>query len=331
MVGAFVVWKGLSFVGDALAHASFAGVAIAFVLGQSIYLGAALAAVVTSLLIALLSWTARISSDTAIGVLFAFAFSLGIVVISRVQNYTVDLFAYLFGNVLGVGPDDLVVISVAGTAIILLVGLLYKELLFVAFDPVMAEASGLPVGPLQYLLLAMIGVTVVVAMRAVGIVLVVAMLVTPAATASLVTRRFHRIMLLGSGLSVLASLLGLYLSYYANVASGGAIVLVSTSIFLLVLGVATARSKLRPQFEAEQPDALAGQGTLGRRAASLNRASGDVAAVLCCPGLARCLLSHCRGETPPCSSDSRSCRRSGAPAGWRCAWSAIRACRSPRS
>jgi manganese/iron transport system permease protein len=246
VVGAFVVWKGLSFVGDALAHASFAGVAIAYVAGQSIYLGAAIAAVLTSLAITFLSRTARISSDTAIGVLFAFAFSLGIVVISRVQNYTVDLFAYLFGNVLGVGIDDLLLISAAGGLVLLVIGLLYKELFFVAFDPAMAEASGLPVGLLQYLLLAMIGVTVVVAMRAVGIVLVVAMLVTPAATASLLTRRFHRIMLLGSLLSALASILGLYLSFYANVASGGAIVLVSTTIFLVVLGYTSVQSRLRP-------------------------------------------------------------------------------------
>lgn len=246
VVGAFVVWKGLSFVGDALAHASFAGVAIAFVAGQSIYLGAAVAAVATALSITFLSRTARISSDTAIGVLFAFAFSLGIVVISRVQNYTVDLFAYLFGNVLGVGVDDLILISTAGGLVLLVIVLLYKELFFVAFDPVMAEASGLPVSLLQYLLLAMIGVTVVVAMRAVGIVLVVAMLVTPAATASLLTRRFHRIMLLGALLSALASILGLYLSFYANVASGGAIVLVSTTIFLLVLGYTTVRARLRP-------------------------------------------------------------------------------------
>lgn len=246
VVGAFVVWKGLSFVGDALAHASFAGVAIAFVAGQSIYLGAAVAAVATALSITFLSRTARISSDTAIGVLFAFAFSLGIVVISRVQNYTVDLFAYLFGNVLGVGVDDLVLISTAGGLVLLIIVLLYKELFFVAFDPVMAEASGLPVSLLQYLLLAMIGVTVVVAMRAVGIVLVVAMLVTPAATASLLTRRFHRIMLLGALLSALASILGLYLSFYANVASGGAIVLVSTTNFLLVLGFKSVQARLRP-------------------------------------------------------------------------------------
>jgi manganese/iron transport system permease protein len=244
VVGAFVVWKGLSFVGDALAHASFAGVAIAFVSGQSIYLGAAVAAVATSLGITFLSRTARISADTAIGVLFAFAFSLGIVVISRVQNYTVDLFAYLFGNVLGVGVNDLVLISTAGGLVLLVIVLVYKELFFVAFDPVMAEASGLPVALLQYLLLAMIGVTVVVAMRAVGIVLVVAMLVTPAATASLLTRRFHRIMLLGAFLSALASVLGLYLSFYANVASGGAIVLVSTTLFLLVLAFTSVRARL---------------------------------------------------------------------------------------
>jgi manganese/iron transport system permease protein len=247
VVGAFVVWKGLSFVGDALAHASFAGVAVAFVSGANIYLGAAFAAVATSLLITFLSRTARISSDTAIGVLFAFAFSLGIVVISRVQNYTVDLFAYLFGNVLGVGVDDLLLISAAGGLVLLVVYLLYKELFFVAFDPVMAEASGLPVGLLQYLLLAMIGVTVVVAMRAVGIVLVVAMLVTPAATASLMTRRFHRIMLLGALLSALASVTGLYLSFYGNVASGGAIVLVSTTIFLVVLAYTAVRDRLHPR------------------------------------------------------------------------------------
>lgn len=245
VVGAFVVWKGLSFVGDALAHASFAGVAIAFVTGQNIYLGAAIAAVATSLTITFVSRTARLSADTAIGVLFAFAFSLGVVVVSRSQNYTVDLFAYLFGNVLGVGVDDLVLISVAGGLVVLTILLLYKELFFVAFDPIMAEASGLPVSLLQYLLLAMIGVTVVVAMRAVGIVLVVAMLVTPAATASLLTRRFHRIMLLGALLSALASILGLYLSFYANVASGGAIVLVSTTIFLVVLAFTSVRARLQ--------------------------------------------------------------------------------------
>jgi manganese/iron transport system permease protein len=242
VVGAFVVWKGLSFIGDAVAHASFAGVAAAYVAGQNIYLGAAGAALVTAFSIAFLSRRARLSADTVIGVLFACMFSLGIVIMSRVRNYTADLFSFIFGNVLGVGPDDLAVIAVAGALVVGAILLLYKELFFVAFDPVMAEASGLPVVPLQYLLLGLLGVTVVVAMRAIGIVLVVAMLVTPAATASLLTRRFHRIMLLGSALSAVSSLLGLYLSYYADAPSGAAIVLVSTAMFLAVL----AWSELRP-------------------------------------------------------------------------------------
>ncbi len=235
VVGAFVVTKGLGFIGDGVAHASLLGVAVAYTLGQNIYLGAAITAVATALSINFLSQRARLSMDTAIGVIFAFAFSLGVVIMSRVRNYTVDLFSFVFGNVLGVGVDDLVLIGAAGLLVIGLIALLYKELFFVAFDPVMAEASGLPVARLQYLLLALLGVTVVVAMKAIGIVLVVAMLITPAATATLLTRRFHQIMLVGAGLSAVASVLGLYLSFYANVASGGAIVLMSTAIFLVVL------------------------------------------------------------------------------------------------
>ena len=247
VVGAFVVTKGLGFIGDGVAHSSLLGVAVAYALGQNIYLGAAITAVATALSISLLSRRARLSVDTAIGVIFAFAFSLGVVIMSRVGNYTADLFSFVFGNVLGVGVDDLLVISAAGLLVVGLVTLLYKELFFVAFDPVMAEASGLPVAPLQHLLLVLLGLTVVVAMKAIGIVLVVAMLITPAATASLLTRRFHRIMLLGAALSAGASVLGLYLSFYANVASGGAIVAVSTAIFLLVLaGTELLAGRARP-------------------------------------------------------------------------------------
>lgn len=237
VVGAFVVVKGLAFIGDALAHASFSGVALAFVLKASIYLGAAVAAVCTALAITWVSRRGRVSSDTAIGVLFAGAFSLGIVLISQIRNYAVDLFAFVFGNLLGVGVEDLWLIGGASLLVLSIVALFYKELLFVSFDPVMAEASGLPVGPLQYLLLALLGVTVVAAMKAIGIVLVVALLVTPAATATMLTQRFQRVMLIGAGLSVVATVLGLYISFYANVASGASIVLVSTAIFLLVLAL----------------------------------------------------------------------------------------------
>ncbi len=235
VVGAFVVTKGLAFIGDALAHASFAGIALALLLRRSIYLGAAGAAVAMSLAITLVSRRGRVSADTASGVLFAGAFSLGIVLISPARNYTVDLFAFVFGNVLGIGLEDLQVIALSGLIVIGTIVAFYKELLFVAFDPTMAEAEGLPVGLFHYLLLGLIGLTVMAAVKPLGVVLVVAMLVTPAATATMLTRRFEHVMLFGAALAVVASVVGLYISFYANVASGAATVLVSTAIFLLVL------------------------------------------------------------------------------------------------
>ncbi|MBE3111202.1 MAG: metal ABC transporter permease, partial [Acidobacteria bacterium] len=233
-----------AFIGDALAHASFAGVAIAFVLGGSIYLGAVIAAIATAMAIGYVGRRARLSLDTAIGILFVGAFALGIVVISRQSNYTVDLFSFVFGNVLGVGRDDLLVIGVMSAAIIAVVAVFYKELLFYSYDPDMAAASGIPVRFLHYGLLALIAISAVVALKAVGIVLVVAMLVTPAATAALLVRRLHLIMLVGAGLGLASSVIGLYVSYYASVASGAAIVLVATFIFAVVLVLSPRRGLL---------------------------------------------------------------------------------------
>jgi len=232
-IGTFVVLKGLAFIGDALAHASFAGVATAFVLGGNIYLGAVVAVLVTALAIALVGSRARVSFDTAIGILFVGAFALGILIVSRQANYTVDLFSFVFGNVLGVGRDDLLLIALMGLVVVTMVAFFYRQLLFTAYDPTMAAASGVPVGLVQYGLLAMLGVSTVVALKAVGIVLVVAMLVTPAATASLLVRRVHYIMALGAVVGAVSSVVGLYVSYYADVASGAAIVLTATVLFLL--------------------------------------------------------------------------------------------------
>ena len=235
VIGIFVVLKGLAFIGDALAHASFAGVAVAFVLGGSIYIGALAAALTTSLAITFVSRRARVSFDTAIGILFVGAFALGIVLISRQSNYTVDLFSFVFGNVLGVGRDDLLVIAVMTVVVCVVIIALYKELLFTAYDPTMAAASGVPVAFLQYLLLALLGLAAVTALRAVGIVLVIAMLVTPAATAQILARRLHHMMLLAAALGIISSVAGLYISYYANVASGASIVLVATALFFIAL------------------------------------------------------------------------------------------------
>jgi ABC-type Mn2+/Zn2+ transport system permease subunit len=244
VMGSFVVVKGMAFIGDALAHASFGGVAAAFVLGGNIYLGAAVAAILTSLGIVFVSRRAGLRFDTAIGVLFVGAFALGIAIVSRQEGYIVDLFSFVFGNVLGVGKGDLLLIATVGATVLVLVAVFYKELLFTAYDPAMAAAAGLPVAAMQYGLLALIALTIVISLKAVGIVLVVAMLVTPAATAQLLVRRLHLIMAVGAGVGIVSSVVGLYLSYHADVAASAAVVLTATVIFLLTFLLSPRRGIL---------------------------------------------------------------------------------------
>jgi ABC-type Mn2+/Zn2+ transport system permease subunit len=241
VVGAFVVVRGMAFIGDALAHASFAGVAAAFALGVSIYLGAIVAAVATAVGIAFISQRGRLRFDTAIGVLFVGAFALGIVIVSRQDNYTVDLFSFVFGNVLGVSWQDLWLMAGLGGAVVGLITLFYKELVFTAYDATVAAATGIPTRALEYGLLVLVAISTVVALQAVGIVLVIAMLVTPAATATLLVRRFHHVIFAGVAVALASSVIGLYVSYHAEVASGGAIVLVATSIFAGALLLAPRR------------------------------------------------------------------------------------------
>jgi len=235
LVGTYVVLRGLAFVGDALAHAAFPGVVIAYLLKGNIYLGAMLFALATALGVGVVSRHGRVSHDTAIGILFAGAFALGVLLMSTIQGYTVDLFSFLFGNVLGISERDLWLVAFLGGVVVLTITVLYKELLLLSFDPTVAEAMGYPVQAFNHLLLGLIAVTIVISIQAVGIILVVALLVTPSATAYLLTQRFFQMMVLGVVLAALAAVIGLYLSYYLNVASGAAIVLVSTCLFFLVL------------------------------------------------------------------------------------------------
>ena len=233
VVGSFVVVRGMAFIGEGLAHASFGGVAAAFALGVSIYLGAAVGAVLTALAIGFVSRRAGLKFDTAIGILFVGAFALGILIMSRQQGYVVDLTSFVFGNVLGVDRSDLVLIAAIGAGVLVLVAAFYKELLLTSYDPTMAAASGLPVAIVQYGFLGLLGLTIVIAVKAVGIVLVVAMLVTPAATAQLLVQRLHLMMAVGAVIGALSSLIGLYLSYHADLATSAAVVLTATCFFLL--------------------------------------------------------------------------------------------------
>jgi manganese/iron transport system permease protein len=244
VMGTFVVLKGLAFIGDAVSHAAFPGLVIAFILGFPLYLGGAIASVGTALAIGFVSRRGRLRFDTTVGVLFAGTFALGILLFSTIKSYVADLLGYLLGNVLGISEGDLVQVAILGALVLLIVLAVRKELLYATFDPLGAAASGLPVVVLEYLLLALLGVTIVVGIQAVGIVMVVAMLVTPAATAQLLVVRFERLMLLAVLFATAAAVSGLYLSFYLNLASGASIVVIETLIFLVALLVGP-RSGLR--------------------------------------------------------------------------------------
>jgi manganese/iron transport system permease protein len=245
VIGCYMVLRGMAFFSDALSHTILPGVAIGYLVnggvhGALFWWGLA-TAVLSAVGIGALSKGAQLKEDTAIGIIFAGMFALGVALISTVRSYTVDLAHLLFGNVLGVSNEDLWLSGIFGGLIILIVLALYKELLAISFDPVHAETLRLPVTPLYYLLLVMIAVAIVVSLQTVGIALVLAMLVTPAATAFLLTRRLPPMMALAALIGVFSGVVGLYLSFYLNITSGAAIVLVCTAIFALAFFFAPQR------------------------------------------------------------------------------------------
>lgn len=237
VVGSYMVLRGLVFMGDAISHSAFPGVVVAYLLAWPLYLGGAIAAVATALAIGWISRRGSLRNDTAIGVLFASMFALGIALFSAIPNYVGDLFAFLFGNVLGIAADDLLGLAVLGIIVLGVVGVFWKELLYATFDPLGAAASGLPVARLEYLFLALIALTIVVSLQAVGIILVVAMLVTPAATAQLLSIRFSRLVGGAVAVGVVSSIVGLYASYWLNIASGAMIVLVQAAMFSIAFAL----------------------------------------------------------------------------------------------
>jgi ABC-type Mn2+/Zn2+ transport system permease subunit len=244
VVGCYVVLRGMAFLGDALAHAILPGVAVAYLLGGNLTAGALIAAVIVALLIGLFSRQGAMREDTAIGILFAAALSLGVALISSVRTFAVDLSHILFGNVLGVSAADLGLVAGLGGGVLLAVVAFYKPLLVVSFDPVLAATLRWPAELFRNLLLVLLALTIVISLQTVGVGLVAAMLVTPAATANLLTRRLPTMMALAALIGALSAMVGLYLSYYANVASGAAVVLVCTGFFMVALLVAPGRGWL---------------------------------------------------------------------------------------
>ena len=245
-IGTYVVLRGLSFIGDALSHAIFPGVVIAFLLGRSVFLGALVFGLLTSASIVVLATSRRIKEDSAIGVLFAGTFALGVVLISTTRNFARDLASFLFGNVLGVTTGDMWLSATVGGLVVILMVLFHKELVLVAFDRAAAQALGIRVFWLDLLLLVLISLTIVVSLSAVGNILVVALLVTPAAAARLLTDRVTVMIGLSASFGVIAGVLGLLVSYHADVAAGGTIVLVATFL-CQVPGCMMIRSRENPR------------------------------------------------------------------------------------
>lgn len=233
VIGCYVVLRSMAFLGDAMAHAVLPGVALAYLLKANLTIGALIAAIVVALGISFFTRKSSIKEDTAIGILFTAALALGIVLISSIRTYAVDLSHILFGNILGVSISDVWLTGGLGAGILVIIALAYKPFLVVTFDPVLAMTLRLPVELYRSLLLILLSLTIVVGMQTVGVGLVAAMLVTPAATAYLLTRRLTHMMVLSAGFGALSSLVGLYASYYLDVASGAAIVLAATLFFIL--------------------------------------------------------------------------------------------------
>ena len=245
VIGVYVVLRGLAFIGAGIAHASFGGVALGFLLGINPVLMAVVFCLLTAWGIAWTSRRAEVKEDTAIGIFFAATMALGILFIGLMRGYNVDLFGYLFGSVLAVTREDLWLSLVVGAGVLLTVGLFFKELLFITFDPEMAQVSGLPAGALYVLLLSLVALTIVLSIKVVGIILVSALIVIPAAAAYQLTEDFRRMMLLAVVIGNLSAIVGLFLSYWLNTASGATMVLTATLVFFLSALLSPRRRRAR--------------------------------------------------------------------------------------
>ncbi|MGY0693594.1 metal ABC transporter permease [Virgibacillus sp. FSP13] len=232
VIGCFIVLRGMALMGDAISHAVLPGVAVSYFLGINFFFGAVFTGVLTAIGIGYISQNSRIKNDSSIGIVFTSAFALGIILITLMKSST-DLYHILFGNVLAVRPSDMWMTLVIGLIVLVSVYVFYKELLVTSFDPTMAQAYGLPNKLIHYFLMTLLTMVTVASLQTVGIILVVAMLITPAATAYLLTNRLSTMIFISSGFGVIAAVIGLYISYKANLASGATIVLVATVLFFI--------------------------------------------------------------------------------------------------
>lgn len=252
LVGCLVVLRGLAFIGDALAHAVFPGVVLSYIMGWSVLAGAFVFGGFTAIGVGILSRSRRVSEDTAIGVIFAAFFALGVVLISQQTGVKRDLGSLLFGSIVGVSTQDVLASLVIAVIVLAVLFGLLKEFTLIAFDGTLARSLGYPVFPLDLVLLLLVSATIVVSLQTVGNILVLALVVTPPATARLLTDRLDRMLAYSATLGVASGATGLYISYHLGSAAGGTIVLASTVCFLVVLFVAPNHGLLASRLQARR-------------------------------------------------------------------------------
>lgn len=260
VMGVFVTLRGLAFMGDAMAHAVFPGVVISYVVGGSFLVGAIIAATIVSLAIGFVTQSGLVRNDTAIGVFFVGAFALGVAIISTQRSYARDVTSLLFGSILGVSRGDLLLTAAVGGAVLIALWLFRREVVTISFDRTFAQAQGLNLWAWDQLFLLLLALTIVVSLQTVGNVLVLAMLVTPAATARMLTTRLAPMLAVSATVGAISGATGLYLSYFQGVSSGASIVLVATLIFVVTFlfaprtGAITARIARRLHFAHPERD-----------------------------------------------------------------------------
>ncbi len=240
LLGTYVIWRGMAFIGDAMAHTILPGIVVAFLNGWNLLIGALIAGIATALGIGWLTRRSEVREDTAIGIVFSGAFAFGILLLSRVNSYQ-DLTHILFGNILGVNEQSLQIIAVVTVGVTFMIVLFYKELLLTSFDPNHAMVIGLSPDRVRYGLLILLALAIVTGIQTVGVVLISALLVTPAATAALLTNRLPVMMLYASLIAAVATYIGMLASFYYDVASGASIVLTCTFLFILAFLFAPRR------------------------------------------------------------------------------------------
>lgn len=245
IIGVYVVLRGMSFIGAGIAHASFGGVALGLLTGLNPFFSAILFCTAVALGIGFVSESKRIREDTAVGIFFASTMAFGVLLISFLKGYTADLFGYIFGNILAVTSFDVWASIIMAVLVIGIIFLFFKEFLFLTFDSEAARVAGLPVRFLNYLMLTLIALTIVLSIKAAGIVLVSALIVAPAAAAHQLTDDFKKMMRLSVLLGIASTWGGLFLSSWLNTASGATIVMTATVIFFLCSAFSPHRRNMR--------------------------------------------------------------------------------------